>query len=83
MANEVPVEFWPILKAANERARAANRPLTVLILSEEPYVPWELRLRHEHVCAKQPATGMTEQRVIVFHSIVLLQTLAHMPCNEW
>ncbi|MPZ99142.1 MAG: CHAT domain-containing protein [Dehalococcoidia bacterium] len=42
IAEELPSGFWPALQSAAEAARAQDRPPTVFILSEEPYVPWEL-----------------------------------------
>lgn len=42
IAEELPSEFWPLLEQAADHARAAGRPPSVFLLSEEPYVPWEL-----------------------------------------
>ncbi len=41
IAKLVPAEFWSALTAVHEKL---NEPPTVLFLSEEPYVPWELAL---------------------------------------
>jgi hypothetical protein len=40
VADQVPLEVWPVLRAVADRVRP--RPPSVLLLSEEPYVPWEL-----------------------------------------
>jgi hypothetical protein len=40
LAELVPLEFWTLLQAAAREVQP-RRP-TVLLLSEEPYVPWEL-----------------------------------------
>jgi len=42
IADKMPDEFWDLLKAVS--ARVSERPLTILLLSQEPYVPWELAL---------------------------------------
>ena len=39
VAAEMPAEIWPILRTVAERRGVAP---TVLLLSQEPYVPWEL-----------------------------------------
>jgi hypothetical protein len=39
VAAEMPAQIWPILRSVAERRDA---PPTVLLLSQEPYVPWEL-----------------------------------------
>ena len=36
----IPAEFWDIL--GNVAAGVANRPPTILIISQDPYMPWEL-----------------------------------------
>lgn len=40
IARQIPNEFWSALAAV--AARVPGRPPTLLILSEEPYIPWEL-----------------------------------------
>lgn len=40
VADEMPAAFWEALRAV--AGRTPGRPPTVLLLSEEPYVPWEL-----------------------------------------
>ncbi|MGZ8610968.1 MAG: CHAT domain-containing protein [Actinomycetota bacterium] len=40
VTDEVPQEFWDVLRAV--AARNGGRPPTILFLSEEPFVPWEL-----------------------------------------
>ncbi len=42
IADHMPPGVWPILNEVVKFARKAKRLPTVLILSEEPYVPWEL-----------------------------------------
>jgi hypothetical protein len=42
VTDEVPPELWEVLRAV--AARTGGRPPTVLFLSEEPHVPWELAL---------------------------------------
>jgi hypothetical protein len=38
--NVVPAEFWPLLKEVSRRIGA--RPPQILVLTADPYVPWEL-----------------------------------------
>jgi hypothetical protein len=40
IAEQLPIEFWDAL--ARIAARTGGRPPTILFLSAEPYVPWEL-----------------------------------------
>lgn len=40
VTDEIPQEFWEVLRAV--AARTGGRPPTILFLSEEPFVPWEL-----------------------------------------
>ncbi len=40
VADQVPQEFWVALEAVAQQVR--GRPPSILFLSEEPYVPWEL-----------------------------------------
>jgi biopolymer transport protein ExbB/TolQ len=40
LADKLPTEFWDALRRV--ACEAGNRVLTVLILSQEPYIPWEL-----------------------------------------
>ncbi|HEX3048730.1 MAG TPA: CHAT domain-containing protein [Bacillota bacterium] len=45
IANKLPSVFWDLLyMVAEKRAPHRERPLMIQILSEEPYVPWELAL---------------------------------------
>jgi hypothetical protein len=39
----VPLGIWEVI--ARARKTVSDRPLDILILSEEPYVPWELAIR--------------------------------------
>jgi CHAT domain len=41
IADQVPPEFWELLRAVAARTEGAP---TVLLLSQEPYIPWELAL---------------------------------------
>jgi hypothetical protein len=47
VGDQMPDEFWSLLASVAERAR--GRPPMVLILSEEPYVPWELAVLEEPI----------------------------------
>jgi hypothetical protein len=49
VADQVPDEFFTLVASVAERA-AGRRP-TILILSEEPYVPWELAVLEEPIDA--------------------------------
>jgi len=40
IADKLPVEFWAALQAV--RAAVTDRSPTLLLVSEEPYIPWEL-----------------------------------------
>jgi hypothetical protein len=40
IAEQLPTEFWDAITAVADRA--GDRPPTILFLSAEPYVPWEL-----------------------------------------
>jgi len=40
IAEQLPAEFWTALRQI--RGVVADRPLTILLLSAEPYIPWEL-----------------------------------------
>jgi hypothetical protein len=40
VAEQLPIEFWDALSRVAERV--GDRPPTILFLSAEPYVPWEL-----------------------------------------
>ena len=40
IADQLPAEFWDVL--ARISARVHGRPPSILFLSAEPYVPWEL-----------------------------------------
>ena len=42
ISDQVPSEFWSLLRSAGREALLQGRRPTVFILSEEPYVPWEL-----------------------------------------
>jgi hypothetical protein len=44
IAEEMPAAFWDIFRRTAQLARSEGRQPTVFILSEEPYVPWELAL---------------------------------------
>jgi biopolymer transport protein ExbB/TolQ len=40
LAEKLPAEFWDTLRLVTRETE--NRVLTILILSQEPYIPWEL-----------------------------------------
>ena len=42
ISDQIPVEFWDVLQAAGQAASGQGRKPTVFLLSEEPYIPWEL-----------------------------------------
>jgi len=42
VASVTPVQFWTVLTAVWSLAKAAGRVPTVLVVSSDPYVPWEL-----------------------------------------
>jgi hypothetical protein len=42
VARAMPVEFWDVLGAVWARVVSEQRVATVLLVSSEPYVPWEL-----------------------------------------
>ena len=42
VARAMPVEFWDVLGAVWARVASQERVPTVLVVSSEPYVPWEL-----------------------------------------
>ncbi|HEX5369304.1 MAG TPA: CHAT domain-containing protein [Dehalococcoidia bacterium] len=42
IADQMPQEFWDVLLATAKQASSHGRVPSVFILSEEPYVPWEL-----------------------------------------
>ncbi|MEO6397476.1 MAG: CHAT domain-containing protein, partial [Tepidiformaceae bacterium] len=47
IADQMPVEFWALLRAVATLVAAESRPPTIFLLSEEPYVPWELAIVDE------------------------------------
>ncbi|GII03599.1 CHAT domain-containing protein [Planobispora takensis] len=53
LALKVPPGFWELLEAV--AARIAPRPPTVLLLSQEPYVPWELATLERPIDPSAPA----------------------------
>ncbi len=42
IAEQMPQQFWDMLQAVAKQAASEGRAPSVFILSEEPYVPWEL-----------------------------------------
>lgn len=42
VAEQLPPQFWSMLDSVAAHARAEGRAPTIFLLSEEPYVPWEL-----------------------------------------
>lgn len=56
IADNMPAEFWTLLRAVAELAGADSRPPTVFLLSEDPYVPWELAIVDEPLSAEAGAS---------------------------
>lgn len=52
IAEQLPDEFWRVV--ADLGVRVAGRPPTILILSAEPYVPWELAVMDTPLDASRP-----------------------------
>jgi hypothetical protein len=52
IANELPTEFWDVV--AEVAQGVEDRPPTILFLSAEPYVPWELAVMEQPLDAKRP-----------------------------
>jgi CHAT domain-containing protein len=56
IAEVMPDAFWPLLHAVTERA---GGPPSLLLLSEEPYVPWELAIVQPPLdSSEKPFLGM-------------------------
>ncbi|CAN5650261.1 hypothetical protein BH23CHL6_BH23CHL6_01230 [soil metagenome] len=45
ISDQLPTEFWDVVAAV--ASRVEGRALTILFLSEEPYVPWELAVMEQ------------------------------------
>lgn len=50
----IPAEVWDALRAARQAVR--KRPLDILLLSQEPYVPWELAIPSQPLVAGERPT---------------------------
>jgi hypothetical protein len=50
----IPPEIWDALRRA--RASVTDHPLAILLLSDEPYVPWELAIPAKGLAPDEPAT---------------------------
>jgi hypothetical protein len=53
IADQLPSEFWDVVAAVG--AAVGDRPPTILFLSAEPYVPWELAVMEKPLDDKAPA----------------------------
>jgi hypothetical protein len=52
VADELPAEFWGLLAAVAQRV--APQPPTLLLLSEDPYIPWELAVVEPRLDDQRP-----------------------------
>jgi hypothetical protein len=52
VAAEMPDEFWDLLATVNRRV--APRPPSLLLLSEDPYIPWELAVVDPRLDEQKP-----------------------------
>jgi len=52
VADQIPEQFWDVLSALYERI--GKRPPTILLSTEEPYVPWELAVLDPPLDANAP-----------------------------
>ncbi|HYI22828.1 MAG TPA: CHAT domain-containing protein [Candidatus Limnocylindrales bacterium] len=52
IADQLPTEFWDVVAAVGKKA--GDRPPTILFLSAEPYVPWELAVMEPPLDAALP-----------------------------
>ena len=55
IADEMPPEFWTLFQEIAQLAASESRQPTLFLLSEEPYVPWELAIVNE----QRPRAGVT------------------------
>ncbi len=54
IADELPPEFWTLFQEIARKAEGESRQPTIFLLSEEPYVPWELAIVGEPVKPSEP-----------------------------
>jgi hypothetical protein len=64
IADEMPQEFWDLAHALAQRSAAEGRPPTLCILSQEPYVPWELAVADPPLVANGASPFLGAQAAI-------------------
>ena len=55
IADEMPPEFWSLFQEIAQLAASESRQPTLFLLSEEPYVPWELAIVNEPTGSVPPS----------------------------